>query len=63
MKGCPFCNGEVEITSCSANTARRIVKGTFACNNCGAKITLSTKYENAALDSLDAAWNRRSDNA
>lgn len=59
LKGCPFCDGGVDVTSCSVNAGKRIVKGTFVCNKCGAKISLTTKYENAPITSLDEAWNRR----
>ena len=61
LKPCPFCGGSVDIESCSANTAKRIIRGTFECDVCGAKITLKTKYTCAPISELEDAWNRRAE--
>ena len=59
LKPCPFCGGEVDISSCSANTGKHIIRGTFDCNHCGAKITLKTEYNQFPVSELEDAWNRR----
>lgn len=60
-KGCPFCGAVVNLASISVVGAKKIVKGTFECYNCSAKITIQTRNEAMAFDALEKAWNRRSD--
>lgn len=59
LKPCPFCGGSVEISDCTANTARRIVRGTFVCGDCGARITLKTDFLQNPISTLEETWNRR----
>lgn len=61
LKPCPFCGGGADISDCTANTARRIVRGTFVCEGCGARITLKTAFLQNPISTLEETWNRRAD--
>lgn len=59
LKPCPFCGGSVALVTCTASTNKRTVRGTFECEECGARIAIKTTYHDRAMAALDEAWNRR----
>ena len=61
LKPCSFCGGNALLSSCMASTNKRTIRGTFECNNCGARISLKTQYREYAMAALDEAWDRRSE--